>query len=97
MRVTFEHHSEQEVARSKLEEAIGKIFDLGTGQISQVQYGWAGDTLDFSFAVMSKPVKGSADLTDTEIIVNIGIPIMFRPVEGKVKSRILAALNEIFP
>jgi len=56
-----------------------------------------GRQLDFSFAVMSKTIKGTADVTDTEIILDAGIPLMFRPVEGKVKSRILSALNEMFP
>lgn len=97
MRVSFDHHSTREVVRGKLEEAIGKALDIGGGQITQVQYAWVGDKLDFSFAVMSKTIKGTADVTDTEIIVDAGIPLMFRPVEGKVKSRILSTLNEMFP
>jgi hypothetical protein len=97
MRVSFEHHSTPELIRDKLEEAIGKALDIGGSQITQLNYAWAGDKLGFSFAVMSKTIKGSADVTETEIIVDAGIPMMFRPFEGKVKSRILGALNEMFP
>lgn len=97
MRVSFDHHSTREIVRGKLEEAIGKALDIVGGQITQVRYAWMGDKLDFSFAVMSKTIKGTADVTDTEIIVDAGIPLMFRPVEGKVKSRILSTLNEMFP
>ena len=97
MRLSFHHHSTRAIVRSKLQEAIGKALDLGGGQISQVQYAWAGDRLEFSFAVLSKTIKGIADVTDTEIIVDAGMPLMFRPFEGKVKTRILGTLDEMFP
>jgi hypothetical protein len=97
MRVSFEHHSTRETVKGKLEDAIGKALDIGGGQITQVQYAWANDKLDFSFAIMSKTIRGTANVTDTEIVVDAGIPLMFRPVEGKVKSRILGTLNEMFP
>jgi hypothetical protein len=97
MRVSFKHHSNPEIVRGKLEEAIGKALDVGGGQITQLNYAWSGDSLEFSFAVISKTVKGSADVTETDIVVEAGVPMMFRPFEGKVKSRILGALNEMFP
>ena len=97
MRVAFEHHSTREVVRGKLEEAIATALDIGGGQITQIQYAWAGDKLDFSFAIMSKPIKGTAEITNAEIIVDAGMPMMFKPFEGKVKSRILGTLDEMFP
>jgi hypothetical protein len=97
MRLSFEHHSTKELVRGRIEEAIGKALDIGGGQISQVQYTWTGDKLDFSFAVMGKTIKGTTDVTDTEIIVDAGMPLMFKPFESKVKSRILGTLTEMFP
>ena len=97
MRLSFQHHSTQAIVRSKLEETLGRALNLGGGQISQVQYAWTSDKLNFSFAVMSKTIKGTADVTDSEIIVDAGMPLMFRPFEGKVKTRILSTLNEMFP
>jgi hypothetical protein len=97
MRLSFQHHSARAIVRSKLEEAIDKALNLGDGQIRQVQYAWTSDKLNFSFAVMSKTIKGTADVTDTEIIVDAGMPLMFRPFEGKVKTRILSTLNEMIP
>jgi hypothetical protein len=97
MRVSVEHHSIPELVRDKLEEAIGKALDIGGGQITQLNYAWAAGKLDFSFTVMGKAIKGSTYVTQTEIIVDAGMPMMFRPFEGKVKSRILGALSEMFP
>ena len=96
MRVLLEHHSTPEIVQGKLEEAIAKALQIGGGQITQIEYVWAGGKLDFSFAIMSKFIKGTAEITDTQIIVNAGLPIMFKPFESKVKSRIIGTLNEMF-
>ena len=96
MRLSFQHHSTQAIVRSKLEETLDRALNLGGGQISQVEYAWTSDILNFSFAIMSKTIKGTAGVTDTEIIVDAGMPLMFRPFEGKVKTRILSTLNEMF-
>lgn len=97
MRLIFEHNSTREAVRGKLEEAIGKALEIGGGQISQLQYAWNGDKLGFSFVILSKTIKGTADVTVTEIIVDASMPFMFKPFEAKVTSRILGTLEEMFP
>jgi hypothetical protein len=96
MKVTYEHHSTREAVRDKLGNAIEKALDLGGGSIQSIDYGWEGDRLSFSFAAVGKTIKGNAQITDTEIVIDIGLPFMFRPFESKVKSRILGSLDGMF-
>ena len=55
-----------------------------------------GDTLRFSFRALGRSLSGSATVTDTEIVIDMGLPLAARPFEGRVKSRILDALTELF-
>ena len=96
MNLSYEHHSTKEAVRGKLESAIQKALDIGGGQVQSVNYAWSGDRMDFSFVAMGKTIKGKAQITDAEVQVEAGLPLMLRPFEGKVKSRILAALDEMF-
>ena len=97
MKVSYGHHSTRDAVRAKLESAIEKALDLSGGQIQNIDYAWEGDRLNFSFVAVGKFIKGNAQVTDSEISIDIGLPFMFRPFEGKVKSRILQALDEMFP
>ena len=96
MRITYRHGTSKEAARAKLEMAIGKALEVGGSRIKDVTYGWKGDKLDFSFVAMAKSVRGTAEVSDTEIVVDASLPLMFRPFEGRAKSRILGELDAMF-
>jgi putative polyhydroxyalkanoate system protein len=96
LKISYEHHSTRDAVRAKLETAIEKALDLGGGRIESIDHAWEGDRLNFSFAAVGKTIKGNAQITDTEVVIDIGLPFMFRSFEGKVKSRILQALDEMF-
>jgi len=97
MKFYYAHRSARETVRGKLGGAIHEVLDLGGGQIQHADYTWEGDRLNFSFTAMGKTIKGNAQITDTEVQVDVGLPFMFRPFEGKVKSRMLQAFDELFP
>ena len=97
MRLSFQHHSTQASVQSKIEEAVIKALELGNGQINQFECAWVNNKFEFSFTILSKTIKGTTDITDEEIIIDAGIPLMFRPFEEEVRTRILGTLNEMFP
>lgn len=97
MKLSYAHHSTRVAVRGKLDGALQKALDLGGGQIQHADYAWESDCLNFSFTAMGKTIEGNAQITDTEVQVDVGLPFMFRPFEGKVKSRMLQAFDELFP
>ena len=94
MRVAFEHRTTRAAARARIDAAIPRALTLVLGQLKDVAYEWEGDTLRFSLRALGFPVAGTVDVTDTEVIVDVGLPRILRPLEGRVKSRVLGELRD---
>ena len=97
MRVTYEHHSTRAEVRSKIEAGIAKALDPNspyTRYAKDVRYAWEGDTVGFSLRAMGANIKGSVEITDTEVIVEDTLPLLLRAFERRAESRILRLLGE---
>ena len=95
MRVAFPHRTERAVVRARIDEAIPRALALGKGRVDDVAYGWEGDTLRFSFRALGRTVMGTASVTDAEVIVDVGLPLLLRPFEGRAKSRLVDELRSL--
>jgi hypothetical protein len=96
MRFAYAHRSDKTSVRQRLNELIPQTLAHAGGLAQNFRQGWHGDTLSFSFSAMGRSLAGTAVVTDTEIVVDVGVPLMFRAFEGKAKSRILDALDKAF-
>ena len=97
MQVTYEHHSTRAEVRSKIEAAIADALEPGSPYAKytkRVTYAWNGDKIDFSLQALRSTIKGYVEITDTEVVVEVGLPRLLRAFEGKAKSRILRLLGE---
>ncbi len=97
MRVTYEHHSTRAEVRSKIEAGIANALDPNSPYAKyakDVQYAWEGDKVDFSLRALGANFKGYVEVTDTEVIVEVAMPLLLRAFEGRAKSRILRLLGE---
>jgi hypothetical protein len=97
MRVNYEHHSTPAEVGSKIDAALTHALAPSSPiarYIRDVKYEWAGDKVDFSLRMIGSAIRGSAEITDTEVIIDVGLPLMLRPFEEKAKSRILRLLGE---
>ncbi len=56
-------------------------------------FGVAGDWEGDSF-VITQPAKGSLDVTDTAVRVQVDLPLFLRPMKGMVESKINESLDE---
>jgi hypothetical protein len=97
MRVNYQHHSTPAEVGSKIDAAITQALAPSSPfarYIKDAKYAWAGDKVDFTLRVIGYAIRGSAEITDTEVIIDVGLPLMLRPFERKAKSRILRLLGE---
>ncbi|MDA1035321.1 MAG: polyhydroxyalkanoic acid system family protein [Chloroflexi bacterium] len=95
--MSYEHHSTRPEVRTQLEAAVATALEPNSSYakyVKDVKYAWEGDKVVFSLRAMGSNIKGSVEVTDTEVIVDVGLPLMFRAFEGKAKSRILRLLGE---
>jgi hypothetical protein len=95
VKVSYRHHSDRANVRERIEVAIPKALAVSAGRATDVRHEWEGDTLRFSFRALGRSMNGTAKVTDDVVVVEMGLPLMARPFEGKVKSRILEALEDM--
>ncbi|MDQ3734899.1 MAG: polyhydroxyalkanoic acid system family protein [Actinomycetota bacterium] len=50
---------------------------------------WVGDQF-----VITQPAKGTLDVTDTTVRVQVDLPLFLRPMKGMVESKINESLDE---
>jgi len=50
---------------------------------------WEGDQF-----VITQPAKGTLDVTDTTVRVQVDLPVFLRPMKGVVESKINESLDE---
>jgi len=50
---------------------------------------WEGDQF-----VITQPAKGTLDVTDTTVRVQVDLPVFLRPMKGVVESKIHESLDE---
>ena len=49
---------------------------------------WAGDTFN-----ITAPAKGTCDVTDSNVRIQIDLPFLMRPLKGKIESKITEELD----
>jgi hypothetical protein len=97
MRISVSHRkSKQEVIRTindAVEQALSTAMP-GPAKIMNMQKAWNGNVMNFSFnasmGLLSAPITGSIEVTDTDVIVDVNLPsILGRLIpESTVRSGI---------
>ena len=85
------HALGKDEAKKKAEELADKMKEkLG------IQWAWAGDSIKFDApAGVAKGAKGKVDVTDSQIRIEVDLPLMLRPMKGMVESKIKEKLDAI--
>jgi putative polyhydroxyalkanoate system protein len=84
------HHSlDRATARTKAEELAQRLKEKLSLELE-----WRGDSVMFeSTSGAAKGAKGSIELRDGEVVVNVDLPLMLRPLKGMVESKIREKLD----
>jgi hypothetical protein len=103
MKIVVPHNKPKEEVIQKIDRSIDDLLQQSLPvQLTVQQRGWQGSTLKFSLdakmGFLSTPVKGTVDVTDTDITIDadLGMFESFVPVEKArevVSSRIRGLLN----
>jgi len=85
------HSLTREAARAKAEE-----FARGLAEKLSLEWHWAGDSVLFEAREgMAKGAKGAVVVGDREIEVSVDLPLLLRPLKGKVESKIREKLETV--
>lgn len=85
--VNIPHQLGRAEARRRIDEGIGRLTQQFAA-MGQARHVWEGDILRFVVAAMGQEVKGSVDVRDQDVVLEVLLPGFLAMIAGKVKGRI---------
>jgi hypothetical protein len=96
MRITIAHHRSKQEVRESVDRAFNDLFQGIAGfplQILVQQRTWQADTLNFSLtaklAALSSPIRGTIEVTDTDLILDVDWGLLNRLIPEKATGELL--------
>lgn len=77
------------IGKDKAKVAAQSIADKLKEKI-EIQYRWEGDSLLFE----RSGAKGRIDVTDSEVVVEVDLGLMLRPMKGSITEKIQSYLDK---
>ncbi|MDA1215996.1 MAG: polyhydroxyalkanoic acid system family protein [Chloroflexi bacterium] len=96
MKVSREHGVTKEEAKRKLDGFLEEMLKAYGSQVPEHNHEWVGDTMKFSGKAKGFSVSGTVQVTDTTVVIDVGLPLMARMFEGAVRGRAEGALDSLF-
>ncbi len=94
MKVVKAHNMTREAARSKVDSEFSDLMTRFDETVSDVTYSWQDDLMTFSFHARGFDFKGTLNVTDAELAIDLDIPLMLRAFQGLVQERLEEGLDE---
>ena len=94
MKVVKAHNMTKEAAKSKVDADFPKLMSGFDETVSDVTCSWQDDLMAFSFHARGFDFKGTLNVTDTELAIDLDIPLMLRAFQGLVQERMEEGLDE---
>ena len=96
MKVTARHRTSKQLAKEIVESQVPRLVERFGQSVSNPTYRWQEDTLTFRFQAVGADLKGTLEVTETELVLDMSIPFRFKLFEGNIKSKAKVWCDEIF-
>ncbi|MDO5566378.1 MAG: polyhydroxyalkanoic acid system family protein [Planctomycetia bacterium] len=92
---TFPHTLGQEEAAKRLKSAIAREKINKAFAVSEPSENWIDDYhLNYSMKVFSYPISGDLAINDSDIVVNIELPVVAVMVTGMIEDQLQQQMKE---
>lgn len=96
MKVTLEHHRTKKDVIDSVDKSFGDLFKGVEGlpvKIGVKEKSWQGSTMIFALTakmgLLSTPITGTVEVTDTEVIINADLGMLNRFVTDETAQQML--------
>lgn len=96
MRIELPHNTTREAARKTVESRLGQLLAQFGGMANEVEHEWKGDVLSFSAKARGLSVKGTIEVTDSDVVIDGKLPLMAMPFEPKIRALVAKEAESIF-
>jgi hypothetical protein len=87
----------KQAAKDWVESQLPELLRRFGDSVSNATYSWRDDAADFSFQARGFNFSGTFEVTDVELTLDLGIPFIARPFQGKIQSEADRWLDERLP
>jgi hypothetical protein len=96
MRIAIPHNTTKAKARQIIEKRL-KNAEKQYGHMAQeLDYDWKGDVLSLSGKAKGLSVKGTVEVTESDIIINGRLPLIAMPFEKKIRQEVEKEAESMF-
>ena len=84
-------------ALMRVDALLPQLLGKFGSEVSDVQHHWLDSTMEFSFRARGFLLKGTLEVKDSGVTLDMGIPLLLRPLQGRIESDVREKLTEYFP
>jgi putative polyhydroxyalkanoate system protein len=95
MRVVRDHGTTTQGAKDAVDKLLPGVLEQFGSSVSDPQGAWDGDTYRFSFQAMGFGIKGTLQVTDTQVVLDAKLPLLARAFEGTIRSNVESELDRL--
>ncbi len=85
-----------DIARAEVERELPGLLQEFGSDVSEITHGWSGNSMSFSFRARGWSIKGRINVTESDVLIDVKLPILARPFEGRIRSATERKLEQIF-
>ena len=96
MRVAVPHNTTKGRAKQIVEQKLKNFEKLYGSKASDVEHEWQGNTLHISGKAKGFSLKGTLEITDSDVIIDGKLPFLAKPFESKIKQTVEREAESMF-
>ena len=86
-----------DTARVEVERVLPGLLQEFGPSVSDITHGWSGNSMNFSFRARGWSIKGRINVTESDVSIEVNLPLLARPFEGRIRSATERKLEQLFP
>ncbi len=96
MRIAVPHNTTREKARKVVESRLKTLHSQYGHYANDLDHNWQGDTLHVAFKAKGMSIKGTIEVTDTDVILDGKVPLIAKPFESRIRSTVEREAEAMF-
>ncbi len=97
MKITTSHNTTAESAKKIVDEQVPGLMNRFGSQVSNPSYAWNGDVMEFRFDAMGAGFRGTLEITQSDLVLNVNVPLRFRLFQGMIEDEARRWCRDVFP
>ena len=96
MRIAVPHNTTKARAKKIVEQRLKNLEREHGSKADDFDYEWHGHTLHLNAKAKGFSLKGTVEITDTDVIVDGKLPLLAKPFEKKIRHTVELEAEKMF-